>query len=853
MKMTYEKVDAECEDGPMSGGNLNSLWYGHRWAEGPCGLGLQVSQCRDNFTSSSAFRTDLDYRSLENPIHSFVSTNPVDFQGKCRFKLASQFREGVNMGDHMPPFRADQCEILHCSQIPLTDRGEEHFNYTLNSPGIPFPSTKCVLKDKGRANMLTSRMKEPLTSPQSRTNLSMHEFRFQTIMDEPRKRKYTDSSSLLVDKCTMTLNGFCSDYDGRCRETRRAREVDYENANLESTIHYQGSPSEGTSVQLCSGFDDRYDNMHRQLSEPWVSARCTGIMNGTLSDRMTDNGWRDRRIADKFESKYLDPEFPGYSNTRRFYGDNSQEVFASRLLTRGESELLDIRDAETCRSLFRNDRADGCGDPLGRTVNSCFTRFHEKEMDDNQWRIDRKYNNFSSVEEFCKKRTFTNDSLHKVTDENSEYIHEHPSETWVARTSAGLSKRPGTGSDYTSSIWGKEMKANSCREKRRFSSTYETYPDAESSRTLQIKHRDDFSLHRVATAGPPADHLTDCMPGHQSERSVFSNRVHSPSRHNVHYDRDSVEKFEKEKDCQDDNGWSSIQKPCNGQLKNHSVLLSHNESNQQSELNENSEEFKQRVHIAHLRFSKMLSENSNQKKQLQGQSESGSLVCIVCGRNSKKFVDAHNLALHAYDSQKTNLLAEHRGLYKALCVFLGWNQNMPPDNSRSYQSLSLAEARANKENLILWPPLVIVQNARVGLDKDGQWEGIGNPEMDELLKELGFGSGKSKALYGKEGHKGVVLVKFSSSFIGLQEAERLHKYFQGYCRGRKDWLRLQSSCTGKSDDDEDPDLVRADKETNRKRRVLYGYIGIAEDLEILDIDTRRKVSVKSREDMGKYM
>lgn len=67
---------------------------------------------------------------------------------------------------------------------------------------------------------------------------------------------------------------------------------------------------------------------------------------------------------------------------------------------------------------------------------------------------------------------------------------------------------------------------------------------------------------------------------------------------------------------------------------------------------------------------------------------------------------------------------------------LGWNHAKAPDNSKEYQSLTADEARANREDLILWPPTVIIHNTSTGKRKDGRMEGLGNKEMDVKLKGI---------------------------------------------------------------------------------------------------------------------
>lgn len=94
----------------------------------------------------------------------------------------------------------------------------------------------------------------------------------------------------------------------------------------------------------------------------------------------------------------------------------------------------------------------------------------------------------------------------------------------------------------------------------------------------------------------------------------------------------------------------------------------------------------------------------------------------------------HTLIMHAYNSNSADSLVEHLAFHKALCVLMGWNYLAPPDNSKSYQMLSADEATANRDDLVLWPPLVIIHNTITGKRDDGRMEGLGNKAMDSYLR-----------------------------------------------------------------------------------------------------------------------
>lgn len=114
--------------------------------------------------------------------------------------------------------------------------------------------------------------------------------------------------------------------------------------------------------------------------------------------------------------------------------------------------------------------------------------------------------------------------------------------------------------------------------------------------------------------------------------------------------------------------------------------------------------------------------------------------------------------------------------------------------------------------------------------------------------DLGFGTGKSKSLYGREGHLGITLVKFAGDQSGLKDAVRLAEYFEKDSRGRKVWARVQPLSLGK-DDENNPSLVTVDQRTGEKKKILYGYLGTASDLDKVDFETRKKAVIESRREI----
>ncbi|KAJ8747459.1 hypothetical protein K2173_008756 [Erythroxylum novogranatense] len=249
---------------------------------------------------------------------------------------------------------------------------------------------------------------------------------------------------------------------------------------------------------------------------------------------------------------------------------------------------------------------------------------------------------------------------------------------------------------------------------------------------------------------------------------------------------------------------------------------------------------------AFLYFAKVINENEAERKRYLEDGKQGRLRCLVCNRSSKDFPNMHALILHTYNSDSADSRVDHLGLHKALCVLMGWNYSKPPDNSKAYQFLPADEAAANQDDLIIWPPMVIIHNTVTGKGKDGRIEGLGNRAMDNKMRDLGFAGGKSKSLYGRDGHLGITLVKYGDEQAGLREAVRLAEYFEKENHGRRAWDRIQTVTQGK-DDDRNPSLVKVDR-NGEKERIFYGYLGTAADLCKVDFETRKKVRIESKRD-----
>ncbi|KAI3754850.1 hypothetical protein L1987_54642 [Smallanthus sonchifolius] len=259
----------------------------------------------------------------------------------------------------------------------------------------------------------------------------------------------------------------------------------------------------------------------------------------------------------------------------------------------------------------------------------------------------------------------------------------------------------------------------------------------------------------------------------------------------------------------------------------------------------------EKVKTSFLNFIRVINENSNQKKKYLADGKQASLQCLACARSSKDFPDMHSLIMHTYNPEKStsDQVADHLGLHKALCILMGWNYLMPPDNSKVYQRLSAEEITADRDDLIMWPPHVILHNTITGKGRDGRMEGLGNKAMDMKLRDFGFTTGKPKSMYGRDGHMGTTVVKFAGDQTGLKDAMRLADFFEKQKHGRGHWASVKPVFRPGNDD---PNFVKLDKKTGEKERILYGYLGTVFDLEIVDFDTRKKVTVESKREKAHH-
>lgn len=98
-------------------------------------------------------------------------------------------------------------------------------------------------------------------------------------------------------------------------------------------------------------------------------------------------------------------------------------------------------------------------------------------------------------------------------------------------------------------------------------------------------------------------------------------------------------------------------------------------------------------------------------------------------------MDTRRLVTHAFMSHKTGLRADHLGLLKAICVMLGWSSVIPEDKITWVpQILPQDQALAQKEDLILWPPVVVIHNISLSDKNPEKWKVITVEALETFIR-----------------------------------------------------------------------------------------------------------------------
>lgn len=99
-----------------------------------------------------------------------------------------------------------------------------------------------------------------------------------------------------------------------------------------------------------------------------------------------------------------------------------------------------------------------------------------------------------------------------------------------------------------------------------------------------------------------------------------------------------------------------------------------------------------------------------------------------------EFANALSLSEHAFRSLEGSR-AEHLGLHKALCWLMGWSSEPAAPNGLWVQRiLPLVEVIALKEDLIIWPPVLIIHNSSIAIDNTSERVTISCEELEVVIK-----------------------------------------------------------------------------------------------------------------------
>ncbi|KAK3015861.1 hypothetical protein RJ639_006549, partial [Escallonia herrerae] len=209
--------------------------------------------------------------------------------------------------------------------------------------------------------------------------------------------------------------------------------------------------------------------------------------------------------------------------------------------------------------------------------------------------------------------------------------------------------------------------------------------------------------------------------------------------------------------------------------------------------------------------------------------------------SSEEFADTESLVVHAFTSPKIGLRSQHLGLHRALCVLMGWKSEMTPSGRWVRETLTDAETLALKEDLIIWPPVIIIHNSSIRNNNPGDRVIVSIKTLETMLRDMGFGE-KTEVCRGKPANQSILVVKFKPTLSGLKEAERLHNFYDESKQGRAEFQHIESI---NSSNTEETPKKSADKVEN----VLFAYLGRAEDLDKIDIETRKRCLVKSKKEI----
>lgn len=100
----------------------------------------------------------------------------------------------------------------------------------------------------------------------------------------------------------------------------------------------------------------------------------------------------------------------------------------------------------------------------------------------------------------------------------------------------------------------------------------------------------------------------------------------------------------------------------------------------------------------------------------------------------KEFIQTKDVAMHAFTSLKVGLRAPHLGFHRALCVLMGWDPSAQSNGRWICKSLPDVEACSSKEDIILWPPVLIVHNGSPKASYNNEQGKISIGQLENILR-----------------------------------------------------------------------------------------------------------------------
>ncbi|KAL8223194.1 hypothetical protein R6Q57_020593 [Mikania cordata] len=129
-----------------------------------------------------------------------------------------------------------------------------------------------------------------------------------------------------------------------------------------------------------------------------------------------------------------------------------------------------------------------------------------------------------------------------------------------------------------------------------------------------------------------------------------------------------------------------------------------------------------------------------------------------------------------------------------------------------------------EDQVIVWPPMVIVMNTQLEQDENEKWRGMGTQELLDYFKS--YDAIRARNSFGPEGHMGMSVLIFDTSGVGYLEAERLGNHFSRQGLDKNAWNHHRNSF-------------------NRDgKRQLYGFMATKEDMYILNQHSPGKLKLK---------